>query len=164
MKLITYYKDSTGKISVFLNGPLWWWEQIKGMNTISHPISDFSYDLSRFEKDGLDVEDFTWYDDFSRSYLDDSIKYLRICLYKWKKAHTQEGRRKAEKQFRDILPLSFLDTREICFDSQDELRKHLANLNVKGLDTEWDQYENILWPIFFDLWEEPESTQKNGAD
>ena len=152
MELITYNKNDDGEISVILKAPLWWWDEIRGFDTISHPIPGFFCDMQRFSVKGLDIEDFTWCGDFSRCTLDDTLKYLRICLYKWEKANKDEEKIRVEKQFREILPLSLLDSREIRFDSQYELMNHLAAPDMEEWDNEWKQYHDLLWSILKSVW------------
>lgn len=156
MELITYSKNYDGQISVILKAPLWWWGEIRGIDSISHQIPIFFPDMYRYAEKGLDIEDFTWDDDFSRCTLDDTLKYLRICLYKWKKTDTEEDKEKAVRQFINIVPLSFLDSREICFDSQYELVEHLVHISAGGNSGEWKQYQDILEPILNEIWEDEE--------
>lgn len=98
-----------------------------------------------YAQNGISIDDFHWSDAYSRDCLDEIIKNLNICLYRYSNSSDPDEWIRMEESFLDLVPQCFCETRRLHIVPREaEILIRLIQKACLGADPIWKKFINLL--------------------
>lgn len=139
------HKVTKEYIELDITAPLYWWTDYMQIYDGLVRTARRVRSAGEYAQAGITIENFYWRNDYSRGCLDEVIKNLNICLYRYWHSSDMDEWISLEKSFWDLVPQCFCDTRRLHIVPKEiDLMIRAACRSLKAGKPVWKEFLTIL--------------------